>query len=86
MKNRLIRRVHVFFSSLFIFLLHLPFVFATVNPAINIQNNNAAQLQPVEKIIAETISSEDFAVKKNIYDSLKLDAIGLRKEIGRAHV
>ena len=81
MKNRFIRRAHVFFSPLFIFLLHLPFVFAKVNPAITTQNNNAVQLQPVEKIIAEKISSEDFTVKKNIYDSLKLETIGLRKEV-----
>lgn len=84
MKNRFIKRVHVFFSSALIFFLHLPFVFATINYEVGFDNSNNMQLQPVGTVKAEKISSAaiiSVSATKNIYDSLNLGALGLRKEV-----
>lgn len=81
MRNHLLKRAWLFFSSLLIILVHLPFVFAKVAPAGSSQNNNTSQLKPVEKTAIDKILSENFSVKKNVYDSLSLEKIGLRKEV-----
>lgn len=81
MKNRLVKRVHVLFSSALIFFLHLPFVFATVKIDAVIPENSPLGLQPVGTTVAEKVAPVAFASHKNIYDSLNLGAIGLRKEV-----
>jgi hypothetical protein len=81
MRNHLLKRAWLFFSSLLIILVHLPFVFAKLAPAKNIQNNAALQLQPVEKVVADKILPGNFTAKRNVYDSLDLEKIGLRKEV-----
>jgi hypothetical protein len=81
MRNHLLQRAWLFFSSLLIILVHLPFVFAKLAPAKNIQNNAALQLQPVEKVVADKILPGNFTAKRNVYDSLDLEKIGLRKEV-----
>ncbi len=80
-KNRFIRRAHLFFPSLFIVLLHLPFVFATIKQESPISTNNALLLKPIEKIVVEKIVPENLITTKNIYDSLNLEALGLRKDV-----
>jgi len=80
MKSRFIKRVHVFFSSALIFFLHLPFVFATISTEVAFANSTV-QLQFVGPVIAEKISSASMNATQNIYDSLNLGAIGLRKEV-----
>jgi hypothetical protein len=82
MNNLLIKRVHLFFSSLFIFLLHLPFVFAKAKPGTN---------EPVKAaiVIADCTSSpvisapviNEVSVVNNIYDSLKLVSTGLSRQV-----
>jgi hypothetical protein len=81
MKNGFIKRAHLFFSSLFIFLLHLPFVFAKA------KTNNTQQ--PSSTFVAADTSTPpalpvDFMNKipeSNMYDSLKLASVGLSKQV-----
>lgn len=80
MKNRLIKRVHLFFSSLFIFLLHLPFVFAKAKPGIAQPVSKFVVLDNIAPAMPATIIS-DAPVESSIYDSLKLASAGLSKQV-----
>ncbi|MFT3678947.1 MAG: murein L,D-transpeptidase catalytic domain family protein [Ferruginibacter sp.] len=82
MKNKLCKRVNLFFSSFFIFLLHLPFVFAKskagtsgeVKPAvIAVAKTSASSTPPIE------ITNNN--VVTNLYDSLRLNTLGLAKNV-----
>ena len=72
--NRSVKKFHVFLGSAFIFLIHVPFVFAKMKPhptmlssAPGITNNAApftgGEIMPVKKV--------------SVYDSLKLQTLGL---------
>lgn len=79
MKKFCVKKVYLFFSSLFIFLFHLPFVFGKTkhlglplaNPfaAFSVQSGNNAKLKPVEPSMASML-----------YDSLKLGTMGLARQ------
>jgi len=81
MKKQSIKKFYFFFSSIFIFILHIPFVFA--------KNKPVATAKP-ESAKIETLVSNDFAttvvpVKSEnavgaIYDSLRLNIMGLSKQ------
>lgn len=81
MNNRFIKRVHLFFSSLFIFLIHLPFVFAKAKPG-NSQPVKTAVVATdnVLPVLPVSIINETSAVS-SMYDSLKLASVGLTKQV-----
>ena len=74
MKNPLIKNTYVFFTSLMIFALHLPFVFANTKPAaltkIVVNTKPAA-------IVTSLKTVNDLAV---IYEELQLNTIGLSED------
>src|SRR4051812_36338956 len=82
MQNRGRKRVRIFFSSLFIFLLHLPFSFAKLKEenagagaaagTVNIPIHN--EMLPVSEL-------EKSIAANSVYDSLKLGSIGLSKQV-----
>ncbi len=75
MKNPLFKKAHVFFSSLLIFTLHLPFVFANTKPV----DQNAI----IAKRIAEPFDNtkkEPCIAEVAVYDSLHLNDLGLSEQ------
>ncbi len=84
MNNRSRKRVHLFFSSIFIFLLHLPFVFAKVKPSITGTKPGTAFLNaPLtdESFAAGEVLPGNSPVINTMYDSLKLASAGLSKQV-----
>ena len=81
MKNSSLKKVWLFFSSMFIFLLHLPFVFAKNKPADEIKpttansvswtGNNFLSIVPIKKT-ANAAGA--------MYDSLRLKLMGLSQQ------
>ena len=74
MKNPLFKNAHVFFSSLLIFTLHLPFVFANIKP---VASNKT--------VIAKTFTVTETSLKRSndlsvIYDELELNRAGLSED------
>jgi len=81
MKNKNIRRVHLFFSSLFIFLIHIPFVFAkTKLKSCELPSKNIAQPIVVADA-APLVNPVVNAAASGVYDSLKLASLGLAKHV-----
>lgn len=82
MKNRGIRRVHLFFSSLFICLLHIPFVFAKAKPT-SFAAAAGSDVNPVlikdSAAVSPTITAHHFGY--GIYDSLRLSSMGLARQV-----
>ena len=72
-----LKKFYVFLGSLFIFLIHLPFVFAKVKPHSEPISNS-----PQVGIDSLILSSEmpPATGKLSIYDSLKLNTLGLSKK------
>src|SRR4051812_43120912 len=74
MKKFQLRKIYVFFSSVLIFMLHLPFTFA---------RSGAAEVKAVlnnGKKIALTLNTNMSNSASMIYDSLKLNFLGLSKQ------
>ena len=74
MKNPLFKNAHVFFSSLLIFTLHLPFVFANTKPVVSNKT-----------VIAKTFTVTETGLKRSnglmvIYDELELNRAGLSED------
>ncbi len=81
MKKPGIRKIHLFFSSLFICFLHIPFVFAKTKPKfINASFNKAAAV-PVMVDGIYTNNMSTVTAGGNIYDSLKLASLGLARQV-----
>ena len=78
MKNPLFKKVHVFFSSLLIFTLHLPFVFANIKPLEILAVTGNTTLKAGIEIKRETAISH-----VAIYDSLHLSDLGLSDQAFR---
>lgn len=77
MRNRSLRKFHVFLGSLFILLIHLPFVFAKSKPHTTLANTPVV----VNSTTAATVGELPGASEKNsVYDSLKLNTLGLSKQ------
>jgi L,D-transpeptidase catalytic domain len=79
MNRPYIRKAHLFFSSIFIFLLHFPFVFAKSRSVLT----GTADKNPV--VVADSAAASKILVTENIpasvYDSLKLAALGMTKQV-----
>ncbi|MGG9972486.1 murein L,D-transpeptidase catalytic domain family protein [Ferruginibacter sp. SUN002] len=69
-----LKRVYVFFTSILIFALHLPFVFAKTRSPFKIETVPALNSAVTKKV---TVNSAE----ANIYDSLKLSSIGLARQV-----
>ncbi|CAN5798269.1 murein L,D-transpeptidase catalytic domain family protein [soil metagenome] len=74
MKNALLKNAHVFFTSLLIFMLHLPFVFANIKPDKLLEVPSIPRTAVIAEIV-ETVS--DYRL---IYDQLELNTHGLSRE------
>ena len=81
MKKHSLKKFYFFFSSIFIFILHIPFVFAKNKP--NTENN------PAEKKIEVTapVNNNPLSINpangnalSHIYDSLRLNVMGLSQQ------
>ena len=75
MKNPLFKKAHVFFSSLLIFVLHLPFVFANTKPVVQ---NTVIAKQIVEPL--DNTKKESCIAEVAVYDSLHLNDLGLSEQ------
>jgi len=78
MKKALIKKFYLIISSVIIFLIHLLFVFARVKPKSEILHITANNRVAKELMSISEIPS--IIIKKNIYDSLKLQTLGLSKQ------
>jgi hypothetical protein len=84
MKNRSRKRVQLFFSSIFICLLHLPFVFAKTKSKVAgaAPETSFINLPLVNDIpIAEEAAPVNSPVINSVYDSLKLASAGLSRQV-----
>ena len=75
--NKSLKKFHVFLGSAFIFLIHLPFVFAKMKPHPTVESSSRG-------ITSNTVSftSGEMVLpvnKVSVYDSLKLQTLGLSK-------
>src|SRR6476619_1824201 len=76
MHTPLLKKFHKFTYYIFIFLLHLPFVFAkkaTLNSSVSTNSNQKSEATFTPK---NTIDKNE----SGIYDSLKLNTLGLSKQ------
>lgn len=69
------KKFYVLLSSVFIFLIHLLFVFAKVKPATSLSPK--ATINAIGNTATEPVNSIE---KTNVYDSLKLGALGLSRQ------
>ncbi len=80
MNNLVIKRVHLFFSPLFILLLHLPFVFAKAKHDDQPVKTAIAFADCTSPVISASVINE-ISVVTNMYDSLKLASTGLSRQV-----
>ena len=81
MKKRSVKKFYLFFSSVFIFILHIPFVFAKNKPAAAVKNtdNKLEFLMPIAtNETADLFKPEN--ILANAYDSLHLNLAGLSQQ------
>lgn len=73
-----LKRMYVFFTSIFIFALHLPFVFAKMKPLdkspVVPNQSSVASPEPNNQVV--TVSEH-----ASIYDSLRLSSLGLARQV-----
>ncbi len=72
-----LKKFHVFLVSTFIFLIHLPFVFAKMKPYPQMVSNPSSISSEALRSGGELANS---IKKTSVYDSLKLNTIGLSKK------
>jgi hypothetical protein len=77
MTKHSLKKFYIFFSSIFIFILHIPFVFA--------KTKTASIIQPEEKKLELFVNSGSpllavGPVHTNVYDSLRLNLMGLSQQ------
>lgn len=75
MNKSVIKKFYLLFSSVFIFVIHLLFVFARVKPTNNIAISSSAN-----KAVSNGNPVSNKPIISNIYDSLKLQTLGLSKQ------
>jgi hypothetical protein len=82
MNKKTLKKINIFISSLFIFLLHLPFVFAKNKPRT--QNNRFSQAIKEIKLTADTLMrpvQQIVADSADLYESLRLKSMGLARQV-----
>jgi hypothetical protein len=81
MKKLGLKKIHVFFTSFFIFMVHIPFVFAKAKPmGKEFSSNPSIPLSTVKSSFAVKSDSVAHAIG-GIYDSLKLNSLGLTRQV-----
>src|SRR5258706_6569851 len=80
MNKSMIKKFYLFLSSVFIFLIHIPFVFAKTKPMNPIPVS--AEFKSIVSGSTPDFSDEKptLSNKPSVYDSLKLSAMGLSKQ------
>lgn len=88
LQQKNLKQIRLIISSFFIFLLHLPFVFAKNKPRNNTNKKNFTPkvtyfttltdslIKPIEQVINDTLQSSI-----SLYDELKLKTVGLSKQV-----
>lgn len=71
------KKIYLFFSSLFIFLLHLPFGFAKARTAEPVKAYNAAV--PPDSLLSPVFTVPEMSMA-TVYDSLRLGIMGLSQQ------
>lgn len=85
MKKSIFKRIGFYFSSLFIFLLHLPFVFAKNKPATEFRASSFRMVPAflsdslLHATLSNSVSSGKTALSA-LYDTLKLNLMGLSRQ------
>lgn len=81
MKKYSHNKFYIFFSSCFIFLLHLPFVFAKNKPA-ELSLSSESKIKSISYTSARTVIAPSYSANiiSGIYDSLKLNVTGLSRQ------
>ena len=79
MKKPIFKKVHLFLSSFFIFVLHLPNMGAKSKPA----NHTLVSAVSTPQVIADTsfINSINGIASLSLYDSLRLGSLGLGRQV-----
>lgn len=81
MKIPIFKKVHLFLSSLFIFVLHLPNMGAKSKPAAHTLVSSAAAPQLFADRSFGNINSINGIASLSLYDSLKLSSLGLGRQV-----
>jgi hypothetical protein len=79
MKNSGLKKIYLFFSSIFIFLLHMPFVFAKTKPIYKIVGET--QVPAVATTNSTLVNPVNAAMREGLYDSLRLGSLGLGRQV-----
>ncbi len=79
MKSLKLKKVYLFFSSLIIFLMHIPVVFSKSKNITHIFST--VKNLPATAIASTSINAGNNVLASNIYDSLKLGSIGLGRKV-----
>jgi len=77
MKKLGLKRVYIFFSTFFLFVLHLPIAFAKTKPIAKDFPSASAKSSVVAKDLKAAKADSIAMVVSGIYDSLKLGSLGL---------
>lgn len=78
MTNQRLKKFYLFFTSIFIFILHIPFVFAKNKPNLVLKPEGKKQEQFVSNEIPFlNFNAVPADAKVSVYDSLKLNVMGL---------
>ncbi|MEO5893409.1 MAG: murein L,D-transpeptidase catalytic domain family protein [Ferruginibacter sp.] len=81
MKKFGLKKVYLFFSSAFIFIIHIPFVFAKSKP-ISKFFSDRSDVSPVAVTDTMTLKPDTNAsLKFSLYDSLRLNSFGLGRQV-----
>jgi hypothetical protein len=72
MRKLKLKKVYIFFSSVLIFMLHLPFAFAKTKP---VNTANAAA-----DVSTTSVEEKELSMLEKVYDSLRLDMKGLSEQ------
>ena len=80
MKTFAFKKVYLFFSSMVIFILHMPFVFAKSKNIINFSDKKSTVnlTSKTDSVVLTAVVTA--AVKVNLYDSLRLGSLGLARQ------
>lgn len=83
--NKSFKKISVFISSFFIFLIHLPFVFAKTIPhkqttSHAVKTTNSTPLLNTAELINNTNEEVPNSNKMSVYDSLQLNTFGLTRQ------
>ncbi len=80
MKGFALKKIYLPISSLFLFLLHIPFVFAKSNPFATAQADKQSPVPPLSMFNNFTTFNTP-GYQASLYDSLKLNTLGLGRQV-----